>query len=290
MIALTVVGWGEGPGFQIGTADTGDDYGHPIYFSSPRDPLFRVECTDFGGKCPIAGDRLRIPNRARPAGGSDAHLAVIDQDRGWEYDFWRVQSKPEGGMGKLVVGWGGRTRIGRDEGNGRRAGATAAEFALSAGIIRAAELRARSIDHALFMVVDCTNGSSVWPAGEGAGSTCSNPTAPAMGQHFYLQMTDREIDALPARPWQRTILRAMAEYGMFVGDTGGVGWGIHLESSSGQTSFGRPDPWVKLAKKYDLPPIDVGGGSTHYTFDLVGLVDWGRELRVAHPCVSHGRC
>ena len=67
-----------------------------------------------------------------------------------------------------------------------------------------------------------------------------------MGQHFFLEMTDAEIEALSVPAWQKTILRAMARYGLYVGDTGGGGWGVQFESGSSFTSFGQADPWVAL--------------------------------------------
>ena len=125
--------------------------------------------------------------------------------------------------------------------------ATAAHFGLAAGVIRPSELAAGEIDHALFMVVKCTSGTSVYPAGPGVGSACADKTnAPAMGQHFFLEMTDAQIEALSVPSWQKTILRAMARYGLYVGDTGGSGWGIQFESGSSFTSFGQADPWVGL--------------------------------------------
>ena len=173
---------------------------------------------------------------------------------------------------------------------GLGAAGTAAGFALSAGIVRPAELSAGEIDHALFMTVPCTNGHSVYPAGEGVGADCGGPDAPAMGQRFYLAMTKREIDALGIKNWQRTILHAMRRYGLFVGDTGGSGWGFKVESGTSATSFGRPDPWAALGRKLRVPSYVDWDGTTRYTFDLGPAVDWASELRVASPCVSRGRC
>ena len=287
LMARTVTGWGAGLRFVVGNADTPFDFNHPIYFSERSNPAFRVNCTEFGGACSVDGHRVRIPNLARPAGGSDGHLAVIDQRNGWEYDFWQVSNKPGGG-GQLDVGWAGRTKIGTDGATGRRVGATAAGFALSAGVIRPAELRAGEIDHALFMTVDCTNGHAVYPADRGAGTACQGglldgltEVAPAMGQHFFLEMSNAEIEALPVGNWQKTILEAMARYGMFVGDTGGSGWGILIESASSFTSFGRPDPWVRIARRIGLPETVAADGTPRYAFDMRGTVDWASELRVA---------
>ena len=289
LAAAVAAGSARGPRFYGGIADTADDYSHPLYFSGPNDPVFKVNCLEFGGQCEVDGLRVRIPDHAMPAGGDDAHLAVIDQDGDWEYDFWQVRSKPAGG-GRLNVSWGGRTRVDSENARGLEAGGTAADFALSAGVIRPAELRAGKIDHALFMTVVCTNGRRVYPSGDGVGTRCGRGTvAPPMGAHFYLAMSKAEIDALAIADWQRTILHAMRRYGMYVGDTGGDGWGIKLESGTSRTSFGAPDPWATLGRRFGVPTEEVDG-TTRYVFDLGTPVDWGRELRVAAPCLARASC
>jgi hypothetical protein len=295
-IVARTVGFGAGgPMFTGGIADTNADYDHPIYYSRASDPLYTLDCTESWGTCEIEGMRVRIPDAARAAGGADAHLAVIDQAGGWEYDLYDVSAKPDGG-GNLRFAWGGRTAIAGPGADGLGSEATAAHFGLAAGVIRPEELEAGQIDHALFMAVKCTNGSYVWPA-PGAGSrTCSsmglsNANAPALGQHFFLDLSNAEIDALTISPWQRTVLRAAARYGMFVGDTGAdyLGWTIFVESGSSYTSFGLDDPWVKLAQDYGIASWSQGGRDV-YTFDLSDAVDWGGKLRVADPCVSRQTC
>lgn len=268
-----------------GEADSQDDWSHPVYFSKRTDPVFRLHCAEDWGRCPIEGHRIRIPNAARPAAGGDGHLTVITRT-GWEYDFWRVQRKPRGG-GTLVLSWGGRTRI---DGDGRRSGATASEFGSAAGIIRAGELRAGRINHALFMVARCDAGRWVYPATKG-GSSCRqagiDPAgAPPMGARFQLAMSPAEINALPVPRWKKTILRAMARYGMYVGDTGGGSWGVQLESGSSHTSFGLTDPFVAFARANGWRR----SGDGRYTGYLRSDVDWGRYLRVVDPCVARRSC
>jgi hypothetical protein len=287
-------GSSSAPGFQVGTADTRDDFGHPIYFSRPRHPRFKVHCTERWGRCEVEGARVRIPNTARPAGGGDGHLAVIDQRRGWEYDFLEVQRKPRGG-GRLRVSWGGRTRIGTRRAHGLGSSATAAHFGLAAGMIRPVELRSGHIDHALFMAVRCTNGTYVWPAhGPGAGTSCAsiglpNSNAPALGQHLFLDMSHAQINALDEPRWKKAILRAMGDYGLFVGDTGGAF--VVVESGSSYTSFGYRDPWLKLGRRSDVPSWrDEATGSTRYLFDFRDAIDWRARLRVAAPCVAQRTC
>jgi hypothetical protein len=269
---------------KVNTGNSGlsGDYSHPIYYSESSDPLFTIHCTEAWGTCEVEGMQVRIPNQAKAAAGSDGHMAVIDQAAGWEYDFWQVKSKPSGG-GTISIGWGGRTAIGTAASDGRGSNATAAQVGLAAGVIRPSELAAGEIDHALFMVVKCTSGTSVWPAGAGSGSACADKTnAPAMGQHFYLDMTETQINALSVSAWQKTILRAMATYGLYVGDTGSGGWGIQFESGASFTSFGQTDPWVTLGDQYGVPKsTESSSGRSLRVWDFGSAVDWASKLKVA---------
>lgn len=273
-----------------GVADTSDDWGHPTYYARRSDPVFTVHCSEDWGRCPIERHRVRIPDQARAAGGGDAHMTVIDEASGWEYDFWRVRSKPRGG-GRITISWGGRTQL---DGDGLDSGATAAGFGGQAGIIRAEELERGRIDHALFMTIRCDAARSVYPS-QRTGRRCSTvggseKDAAPMGARFQLAMSEREIGALSVPPWKKTILTAMARYGMYFGDTGGETWGIQFESGSTYTSFGHDDRLVAYARKAQVPTWEAPSGARHYVFDLAAGVDWQRRLRVIHPCVSRGRC
>jgi hypothetical protein len=166
----------------------------------------------------------------------------------------------------------------------------AAQYGTAAGVLRAEELASGQIDHALFMTVKCDSGRHVYPATK-HGAPCAagglpNTDAPAEGTRFQLALSDEQINALPAPEWKKTILRAMARYGMIVGDTGGT-WGIGVDSGVVYTSFGHPDQWVALAQQWRIPYY---AGDRDYIFDLGSGVDWGRYLRVVSPCVSHGSC
>ena len=203
-IVRRVVAFGQGPRFEGGIAGTRDDWGHPVYFSSRSNPMYKVHCSRSSGwgACEVEGDRVRIPDAAQPAGGGDGHMAVIDRASGWEYDFWQVKQKPAGG-GTLTVSYGGKTRVKGRDAMGLGSGATAAGFGLAAGVIRPEEMAGGKISHALFMVVECTSGRVVWPATPGStGRVCSsiglsNADAPSMGQRFFLDMDAAQIDALP---------------------------------------------------------------------------------------------
>lgn len=292
-IVSTLVGWGTPTlSHHVTTpgSTTATDYGHPYYFGTAADPLYTVHCVEPWGRCADEGLRVHVPDRARAANGPDAHMAVIDQQNGWEYDLWQVRHKPPGG-GELTVSWGGRTRIGTPDASGLGGGGTASGFGLLAGQIRAQEWLAGNIDHALFMTVRCDSGRSIYPA-DGVGSPCGGlargSEPPAMGQHLFLALSDGQIDALGAPAYERTILRAMAHYGLFVGDTGGDPWDLALESDASYTSFGEPGQVLAAFRHF---------GASHYrdsTYDTYNLrmvaVDWARYLRVVNPCVDQGTC
>jgi hypothetical protein len=191
----------------------------------------------------------------------------------------------------MTFSLGGRTRI---DGNGLNSPATASNFGNLAGVIRAQELAAGEIRHALFVVLKCTatgtgfgygtrNGADdqaayVYPASHGGNGCSSAENAPPMGARLQLDMSDAQIDALGVPAWKTTILRALARYGGYVGDTGGPGFGLQFESSTMYTVFGRTDPLVAFAQQSGIAP--QGG---RYTFNMASGVDWARYLRVLTP-------
>jgi hypothetical protein len=281
-----LLGFGPLQHLTAGDAGTTRDYGRPTYFNHPRDPVFSVHCTEQWGTCAIEGMEVRIPDAARVPGGTDGHLSVVDQNSGWEYDFWRVQSKPPGG-GQIVIGWGGRTRI---DGDGLGSDAVAARFGTLAGTLRAEELEAGRIDHALAISVHCDSGGFVYPASHSGASCASqglpNADAPPMGTRFQLAMTPAQIDALPVPSYRKTLLLAMSRYGMYVTDTGGT-WGIIKESALVTTSFGLEDRWVDLAEAVGAP---YWKPDQRYAINIRDGVDWARYLQVIDPCVAQRTC
>ena len=287
-IVRELTSWGRPQALVAGHADTPRDYFHPLYWSHAGDPVYTVHCVRFSG-CPVEGLRLRIPAAARAAGGADGHMAVIDARAGWEYDFWQVRSKPRTG-GRMVVSFGGRTRI---DGDGLGSNATAAWFGLAAGVIRAPEMEAGRIDHALFVHVRCTAGRSVYPAHPGTtAAPCSRlgvpaSAAPPLGARLWLDLPLSRIAQLPVPRWRKTILAAMHRYGMIIGDTSGgnVSFGLQAESGSSYTSFGERDAWSLFAA-FVAPELSSDG----YVLKVDGGVDWARHLHVLAPCVSRGRC
>jgi hypothetical protein len=205
---------------------------------------------------------------------------VLDADTGAEVDLWQARLPSRASGGGLTS-----PADGLDWGLGSNA--TAAHFGLAAGVVRAPELASGEIDHALFLAVNCTNGF-VAPA-EGQGAECDSGGGPPMGTRLRLAMSEREIASLDVPAWKRGVLRALARYGGYVGDTGAsdkAAFDVALESGETYTSLGGPDLIGQLWARVD----GEQRFENYRYFDLAGGIDWRARLRVVDPCVAARTC
>jgi hypothetical protein len=281
---------------QFVFGDPQRDGGVPIYWSQPSDPVYTLHCTKPWGHCDLEGLQIHLPAQAMPTGGwstdqweHDAHMTVIDQSSGWEYDMWQVQGKSGS---TLNVSWGGKTRI---DGDGLDSDAVSARYGSIAGPIRPEELIAGQINHALAMVVPCTD-DYVYPAVQ-ASTSCEDMGLPAslsvpMGAHFQLRMSQKQIARLKVPTWKKAVVRALATYGAYVSDTAGGSavWAFEKASGDSYAAFGQPNPWVQWAKAQGVPPEDFNdNGFSEYWFDLAPGIPWKR-LRIVSTCAADGTC
>ncbi len=289
-------------GFEGGTgqfAFTSDDGRDGVYYSRPSDPVVTIHCTyEWGpGTCTgsdkvnIDGQQIHIPAGAMPQdNGSDMHMTVVDQADQIEYDFehatWSADHQT------LNVWAGAEIPAGANLGTGLGGGGTAAGFSTLAGLITEPELASGTINHALTINVPCTTGT-VYPAQGANGLPCSQlqgnnntGTATPMGTLFQLNMTDAQIANSGAPTWEKTIMTAMAHYGMYVNDTDGID-NIELEAESdiSYTSLGGPS----MMDNY----IKANGGSYYAPLKrwiLSGRVIPLDKLRVISTCFAEGTC
>lgn len=262
------------------------DYYHPVYYSALSDPEYTANVTR-PWDCEIDERSFRIPAAARAASGTDGHLTVVDQWSGVAYDMWQARTPLPAGGGRFDVSCGGVVDMLGDE--ERYSGASAGGWGLQGGTITVGELRAGRIDHALFATVNCTaprpvRPSSLWSR----GSVCERDatSAPAIGQRLWLDMSAAEIDALGAPPWKQAILRALARYGAFVGDTGAGSnaFGLQLESDASYVALGRPGKVAAYAAALaaaGTPGVVEYRGD--YSFDMATDFPWDRMRVLAPP-------
>lgn len=237
----------------------------------------------------MEGFNIHIPAGAQPAGGTDHHMGVIETMHGREYDFWAVDKVGDYGNGNEIDAiWGGYSNI-RGTGLMQNGSATSTGMALYTGEIRAPELAAAHIDHALYLVVPCMSGNIVYPA-TGTDSICTSNQSVAAdaGARFWLDLSDADIDALNLTPYQHAIAMALAHYGAFASDQGNAGLQFQTEAGIMYTSLGLPDPLVSYVQqagisfngdRYNLDmglPIDLSPA-----FARAGPVRYRRKLLVA---------
>jgi hypothetical protein len=291
--------------------------GEPTYYSRDSDPEYTLRCTMLvWGSCPIDGLKIKVPPGAFVEGNTpaketnndpgyqkepDAHLTVVDQASGWEYDLWQVHRSPVNPQDgpELRFSFGGRTKIDGDgisyEGN-----ATAAHFGSLAGRIRAEELTANKIEHALAVVIPCDNGDFIYP-GKGRGRKCADTTnAIPMGARLHLNLPANRIEELRSKgvpEWKLTILTALRDYSGYVNDTGSdASWfGFEQEAGSQYTVMGDSNRWVDFAKNAPGWFYKAAGQEPTYPAEhYVGIfrkdadgVDWSdqvwKHLRVIFP-------
>jgi hypothetical protein len=289
---------------RIGALGSGWDEGHPVVFASARDPLVRPHCKTYCN--PVFLTRpFHIPARARAGDGSDRHLAVVQPD-GTEIDLWAVDQPDRDWHDGDEIAYGSGNTCGnffRGPGFGPET-STVGGGCLGAGLIRAAELRAGTIPHALFTTVDCGARAFVYPAAQPIDNACSGPGPHVPnGAHLWLDLSDAQVAALPLRGWEKTVLRALHHYGAYVEDTVSGGERAHglfvpwFEDDAQYSAFGRPSPLAAWAREQNWRPVPIRPRSlahrstTWFTFsENWAPLDWASHLHVVDPCYAQGTC
>jgi len=186
------------------------------------DSRFRVACRT-GWACTLgAFGAFAIPVTAKQDPSADGHLAVYDPATRREWDMWQAKPAWTASAGSAVSTTGdGIAATGTASGD-------AANFPLLGGLIRPEEILQGHIDHALvFSLPGIASGAPICPATHNAQTT-SDPSALREGQRVQLDPSV-DVDALSIPGWEKTIARAMQQYGMYLRDNGGT-LGVYAEN------------------------------------------------------------
>lgn len=161
-----------------------------------------------------------IPQGAQPDPEDDGSLAIVDEASGFEYDFWQMRQTADG----WIASWGNRIPLDGDGIFPTGYSARGSGFGLLAGVLWPEELRAGRIEHKLLCTLSawaCAAGGPVPPATESDGESL-HPRALPEGAVLQLDPAlNLDDPSLGLTPLERTIARAMQEYGLIVGDNGG---------------------------------------------------------------------
>lgn len=235
-------------GGERGTANL-YDYGVPVYEADADTPRRPVQCTAPWGRCELEDAPVPLPEGARPSRGSDGAMVVVDAARGKVYDFWQLR---RGDGGQWVASWGEVTEL---DGDGRD-GATGAGVSVLSGVIRAREIRAGYIPHALtFSTDNACRAEHRYPAVKTDGRSSRADCIP-QGARIQLDPSI-DVDRIPGiTPGERAVARALQTYGAYARDNGGARLALIFEDPAG-----RPDPYPSVGLEWDyhdMPHIPWG--------------------------------
>ena len=192
-----------------------------LFYADASTPRYDVELTADWSPYKKLLD-VPIPDNAVPDPSDDGSMTIIDLSTNYEYDFWQAKKTNSG----WEASWANRISLNSDGVFEKGASTRGSGFALPAGLIRPEELQAGKIEHALFFTYEFTKANGpVPPATESDGQT---KRADAIPEGAILQLDPNlDLDSLDLTPAEKIIAKALQEYGMILGDSGG---GIELEA------------------------------------------------------------
>jgi hypothetical protein len=256
-------------------------YGVALYeVTDPATPRYTVRHTAFNLNLP----GVPIPPSVYPAGGSDAHLSILDSipgspTQGCVFDFWHAGTVGGDGTlfdysnprGEFVQ----RERIFEESGFIQGASTRGASDANLGGILTSQELAAGQINHAIAMYVPdvAADTGHPWLPSYTSGGTSSTSL---LGESMHVRIDPAwNPSGLPA--WQLLIVRALQGYGGYIIDGGGADIPAIDNSHSG---YGPAYPWGSTT----YPQLDASitqhmqvltpGATSTETYDPI----------MSHPC------
>ena len=197
-------------------------YSAPVYTVPADQPTVHVTLDKANSAdLQAAFDRVPIPQGARPAAGSDAHMVVWQPSRDTMWEFWGARRPSDGWHAR----YGGRmTNVSTSPGHyteNRRWGATATSLPLLGGLMRLDELKAGQIHHALAVALPQIRASAYsWPAQRTDGQS-SHPNAIPEGARFRIDPA-LDLSTIEMSPMVRAMAVAAQRYGIVVRDGAGA--------------------------------------------------------------------
>ena len=200
------------------------EYSTPVYTVPAGQPRVRVTLDQpFGATLKGAFASVPLPDNARPASGTDAHLTVHQPSTDSLWEFWQLRRLSDGwhaswgGAMSGVSGSAGYYSSASWPGAESNWGATATSLPVIGGTMLLSELAAGRIDHALAIgVPDARAGVFAFPAQRTDG-TSADPLAIPEGARLRLDPA-LNIDALGLPPLVRAMAVAAQRYGIIVRD------------------------------------------------------------------------
>jgi hypothetical protein len=201
-----------------------DAWTTPVYHATPKTPRVVISIAN-------TGKRITIPYSAdwRPSPDSDAHIAIVDNATGCDYEFQAFDAS------HLTAHGEGTYRIYRGTGAHVPTGHTGAALSLLAGLIRPSDVRAGVIRHALAFGAPITGPAFVAPASSSDGHTSGGIPE---GTRFQLDPS-YDLGPLHLSKFQLMLARSLQRYGMYLRDTAGAVT-LYAQSTTDGSNYALP--------------------------------------------------
>jgi hypothetical protein len=224
-------------------------FGVPIFEAYPSTQTYSVECTRPWGTCDLEKEPVPIPREARLTRGSDRTMVILDARKQKSYEFRGAVKR--GGQWETAWGWISHTDADGYDPHG--SGATDGGVPRVAGVVTTEEIFRGYIPHALVFSTDnACRGKSRYPTHGRVGHSPRQDCIP-LGARIQLDPTIN-LHAIPdLTEGERTVARALQEYGAYGVENGGARMAFMFESPIGESD---PYPAVGFAYDYyDMPHI-----------------------------------
>jgi hypothetical protein len=209
------------PDFAAGLNE-GAPIGIPFIVVPMREPKVAIQFRNFADEQAVAEESdpgpYPIPRNAPVEGGlqskDDRHVIVVQQGSCTLYELYKAVPNADGS-------WSAVSAVKFDlEGHELRkdtwTSADAAGLPIFPGLVRAEEIAAGEIKHALRFTAPRTRKAYVWPARHHASSR-TDEALPPLGQYFRLRA---DFDISKFSRTNQIILQALKTYGMILADNG----------------------------------------------------------------------
>lgn len=200
-------------------------YSVPVYFTTSTDPMATLSFPSgyVGGAWVTMGSvTLPVPLNAAASPGTDGDILLIAPDHGTSYESWRFAGSAPSYTASYTV------EQDLKNGSGWGEGIHAAGCSLAGGLVRAGDLAALSIPHALASIIATTQAKMpwVWPA-VSQDDFASSQYAGQVPMGTLLAIPPSvAVDDVASTPEGKALGHALQDYGTYVIDTAGTYGGV----------------------------------------------------------------
>ncbi|GAA1861243.1 hypothetical protein GCM10009836_46750 [Pseudonocardia ailaonensis] len=184
------------------------------------------------GPDPFGRDTMPIPTGTPVPPGSDGHLAVADPQTGQVFNLWQARQS----RSSWAASWGSKVPLNGDGRETFGSSSTGARLARYAAVVRASEIAARNIPHALFFSTDMAAPAANfrYPAAGSDGANMARVATPIPEGTRVRLDPSVNLAAIPGiTAFELVVGTALQRYGAYCGDNGGSRMSFLFEYEAG---------------------------------------------------------